>query len=360
MSACKWDSGVSVEERARRYVRQMDGAIQGAHGSTATFKAAMALRVGFCLSEDEALRILTEEHNPKCSPPWSARELRHKLRSAAASCTQRAGYLLEGPEREQRVQELSRSKPAAPERLEPASFHNVASALLELCPLDGQPDVFEYVMSRRLVIGATKAQCAALPPPFRQAPLLAELAGRFGADTLVRAGLVHQPEGGAPDLRRLVFAENRLVLPWRAPNGSIDTLQRRRIDQSDARKYVFATGRKPLYPFGVEQLAHAATDVALAFCEGALDAMALRLLAHRDALTLIPLAVPGVDGWNPAWARFAKGRRALVALDADVAGEGRRKRMVADLYAAGALEVHHMRPRGGAKDWAEMLQGAGE
>jgi hypothetical protein len=69
-------------ERARRYLATMPGGIQGSGGSTTTFKAALAMVRGFGLEPDDALRLLLEVHNPMCAPPWSERELQHKVRQA--------------------------------------------------------------------------------------------------------------------------------------------------------------------------------------------------------------------------------------------------------------------------------------
>jgi hypothetical protein len=61
----------------------MPPAISGAGGHAATFKAAVVLVRGFELPESEALRVLVEQFNPRCQPPWAPWELRHKVTSAA-------------------------------------------------------------------------------------------------------------------------------------------------------------------------------------------------------------------------------------------------------------------------------------
>jgi hypothetical protein len=80
-------------ERAARYLARMPGAIQGAHGSDATFRAAVAMVRGFRLEPKEALRLLTEIHNPLCQPPWSLRELQHKVRQASQRARVPEGYI---------------------------------------------------------------------------------------------------------------------------------------------------------------------------------------------------------------------------------------------------------------------------
>jgi hypothetical protein len=69
-------------ERASKYLATMPGALSGSGGSATTFKAAAVLVRDFGLSQEDALRLMVEEYNPKCAPPWTIFELRHKVRSA--------------------------------------------------------------------------------------------------------------------------------------------------------------------------------------------------------------------------------------------------------------------------------------
>ena len=86
---------LSVEERATRYIDQMDPAIQGQRGSVAAFKAAIALVQGFNLNLESALRIFIDVYNPRCSPPWTEKEAHHKIFSAdKARSSKPRGYLL--------------------------------------------------------------------------------------------------------------------------------------------------------------------------------------------------------------------------------------------------------------------------
>ena len=73
---------VDVTERARLYLDAVPGAISGQGGHSQTFVAAQALVNGFCLEPDEALRLLQERYNPRCKPPWTEKELLHKVNSA--------------------------------------------------------------------------------------------------------------------------------------------------------------------------------------------------------------------------------------------------------------------------------------
>lgn len=85
----------AIVERARKYVEGMPGGIQGTPGSKQTFDAALALTRGYSLPEPIALEILREVHNPKCKPPWSEKELKHKIRSAIEKGRKPFGFLLE-------------------------------------------------------------------------------------------------------------------------------------------------------------------------------------------------------------------------------------------------------------------------
>jgi hypothetical protein len=83
----------SIQERARAYLARMTHSVSGQGGHNDAFKAAIALTKGFALSLDEAHPLLAE-WNSRCLPPWTERELRHKLTEAANSSRQASGYLL--------------------------------------------------------------------------------------------------------------------------------------------------------------------------------------------------------------------------------------------------------------------------
>jgi hypothetical protein len=59
------------------------GAVSGCGGHKQTFLAAIAMVHGFGLDPEVALAILLERYNPRCEPPWTERELRHKVEDAA-------------------------------------------------------------------------------------------------------------------------------------------------------------------------------------------------------------------------------------------------------------------------------------
>jgi hypothetical protein len=82
-------------ERARLYLRRSDPAISGLGGHDQAIKIADKIAVGFDLDDDTALAILWEEWNPHCRPPWSKKELAHKIAEARKTTLRRPGYLLQ-------------------------------------------------------------------------------------------------------------------------------------------------------------------------------------------------------------------------------------------------------------------------
>jgi len=84
-------SHTSVMDRARKYVLTIPGAVAGSGGHNQTFHVSCVLMQGFDLSKTEALTIL-REYNQSCLPPWSEKELEHKIDSADKQLGER-GYL---------------------------------------------------------------------------------------------------------------------------------------------------------------------------------------------------------------------------------------------------------------------------
>ena len=73
----------SIERRALAYLSAMPPAISGQGGHNAAYSAAVVLVHGFGLSPEHALGILLAHYNPRCQPPWTEKELRHKVEDAA-------------------------------------------------------------------------------------------------------------------------------------------------------------------------------------------------------------------------------------------------------------------------------------
>ena len=89
------DNDAAIIARAERHIGTMPAAIGDAGGHNATYAAACAIVHGFGLDEATALRIMAERYNPRCGPPWSEKELRHKVHDAATKPHDAPrGYLL--------------------------------------------------------------------------------------------------------------------------------------------------------------------------------------------------------------------------------------------------------------------------
>src|SRR5258708_12135473 len=89
---------ITVPERIARYLACCKPAVDGEHGHTALFKAAVVLVWGFGLSADEALPYI-QEYNTRCQPPWDDAELARKLEEALTSPDHQKppGHLLTQP-----------------------------------------------------------------------------------------------------------------------------------------------------------------------------------------------------------------------------------------------------------------------
>ena len=69
-----------MTNRILAYVDAMPAAISGRGGHNATYAVACVLRAKFGLSEKAAMPYM-EHYNERCAPPWTQKELRHKLAS---------------------------------------------------------------------------------------------------------------------------------------------------------------------------------------------------------------------------------------------------------------------------------------
>ncbi len=85
---------MNAVDRARAYLGAMPAAISGQGGHDAAFHAACILVHGFALPESSALSLM-HEYNHRCQPPWSGKELEHKVADAQRTPDQRPiGYML--------------------------------------------------------------------------------------------------------------------------------------------------------------------------------------------------------------------------------------------------------------------------
>lgn len=84
----------NVLARARSYIERLPGAVSGDRGHDTTLTVACTC-VRFDLTEEEAMGLL-REYNQRCSPPWSEKELLHKLRSAQTKAAAERGAMAAG------------------------------------------------------------------------------------------------------------------------------------------------------------------------------------------------------------------------------------------------------------------------
>lgn len=80
-------SATPIIDRARAYLAEIPGAIEHVDGHAKLFWVAQVLVNGFRLSDSDALSLMWNEYNPRCSPPWSRnrsteREFEHKVAEA--------------------------------------------------------------------------------------------------------------------------------------------------------------------------------------------------------------------------------------------------------------------------------------
>ena len=78
----------NLTKRASAYLAKMPAARSGQGGHTGTFNAARKM-LDIGLSEEEAHRLLSEEYNPRCEPPWSDDDLHRKVSEAHTKRTRR-------------------------------------------------------------------------------------------------------------------------------------------------------------------------------------------------------------------------------------------------------------------------------
>jgi len=124
-----------VESQASKYLAAIPGAVEGNRGHDQLFKAANALVKGFDLPTSVAYRMLESEYNGRCSPPWTERELRHKVDDADKSPDlKERGWLVKS-----RSDNTKKEKPSKPAR---------EKLLYSLDCMSGQTDIAN---SRRFV-----------------------------------------------------------------------------------------------------------------------------------------------------------------------------------------------------------------
>lgn len=225
-------------------------------------------------------------------------------------------------------------------------FHEIATWLIENCPIGESEEARAYLESRHILADAEAAGCAALPEARRQSSVVTEMRRLFGDDA-EKCGLFR--------FGAFLFADNRLIIPWKDRAGRIATLQRRRLDAGDEHRYVFCAGRGPREPFGIDAFVEGVAAAPLVVSEGALDALARRKLARLDGDDAVIVAVPSASTpMLDVLAELATGRELYLSLDNDAAGD-KAAVQIAEACNGIATKMVRERPQG-AKDAGELLQ----
>jgi DNA primase len=148
-----------------------------------------------------------------------------------------------------------------------------------------------------------------------------------------------------------------LCIPWSDRFGRIQCVQRRRLDDGKP-KYRSPRGRSPRAPFNIEFLSsaleHIGHEAPVVVTEGALDALARRKIARveREQCAVVGIYSASTAG-SGLPTDLLRGRRIILALDNDKAGEDACKTVMAALRGV-ALGFERETPLG-EKDWGDAL-----
>ena len=122
-----------VEKRAAKYLAKLPASISGSGGHAALWSAALSLVRGFRIPPERALSMLRTDFNPRCQPPWTERELRHKVDDAEQDATTAYGYLAD------RVRAVSTPEP--PPDVDPDYVPEVPESFSDDAPPSTAPRV---------------------------------------------------------------------------------------------------------------------------------------------------------------------------------------------------------------------------
>lgn len=232
-------------------------------------------------------------------------------------------------------------------------MEQLAAVLRERAPVTRSPDAMEYLRGRCIDHGPALGWFA-LPAELEALNALrVAVVDVIGLEAWRASGLSYGPNG--EQWRRRW--RGRLVIPWEDPSGAVRTLEGRALsDVFEGGKYEQPEGRGAVWPWGCAELRESSEGTAVAFVEGAVDAHSFNTLARESGRDCVALGLPGVGGWRDEWARLARGRDAVIALDADKTGQNPRnvERLRSALLRE-ARSVDRWKPAAG-KDWNDTLR----
>jgi DNA primase len=239
----------------------------------------------------------------------------------------------------------------------------ITEVLAQRARVRDEAGAWRYLVSRGLDTTEAAGWYALPGEARRREALRAAIVAAVGEDAWRASGLA-TAEGPYAGAWSWAWRGPRLVIPWRAPNGTVESIQGRYLGDcpEGVAKYVFPRGRSPQWPFGCDGVGVAGEETPVAIVEGALDAVSFGELARRHGVDVLPLGIPGTGGWRASWLRLCRKRPCIVALDPDKAGEKLRATLVPELSLVAKRgprgpEVSVKKPRGG-KDWNDVLRGA--
>src|SRR5262249_33270202 len=136
------------------YVRQCDPAIAGQHGHDQTFKVACKLVKGFALSREDALRLLRDEYNPRCVPPWIDRDLEHKVDDALKQPGVNGHMLNDARAAVKRYTPAEPPLPSPPQQPDPAVYYGLIGQLIRLIEPHSETDPIALLVQALVAFGS--------------------------------------------------------------------------------------------------------------------------------------------------------------------------------------------------------------
>jgi hypothetical protein len=190
----------AVVRRAAAYLDRIPPAISGSGGHSQTYAAATAMVHGFGLDPETAFSLLWDRYNSRCQPPWSEKELRHKVSDATSKPHERPyGWLRDSGHAEAADVDLSgllvRSRAPVNDAISPPGPDDPGLLPPEALRVPGfVGEVMDYCLATAPYPSQTLAFCGALA-------LQAFLAGRKVRDpgdnrtNIYLLGLAHSSSG---------------------------------------------------------------------------------------------------------------------------------------------------------------------
>lgn len=251
--------------------------------------------------------------------------------------------------------------PRPAERPDDGILDAVAGVLARRAPVTASREGMAYLRARGLDGGEALGWYVLPGDAMGREALRDAILAEIGSEDWRASGLATTEGPHAGDWS-WVWRGPRLVIPWRAPDRAVQTLQGRYLGDcpKGAAKYAFPTERRPRWPYGCDAILHAPANATVALVEGAVDAASWNALARRHGVASLALGIPGVQGWRYSWLHFFRKRPCALALDLDAAGETKAREIALEVRTVarktgGVPDVRRHRPRTG-KDWNDVLR----